>query len=221
MKIVQILSETFLFRGINEKTLERIISENPPSLSTYKRGDLIYSSMDERKLVGFVASGRCEIRIDSNERTKTLLNTLSTGESFGVLSIYSDDDFPTKIYATVNCSVIFFSDSQIRHFVNNYSQITQNLIIFLAGRISFLNKKISTFTGVRVEDRLWSFLLSEREKHSSDIIPFNYQKTSEEINAGRASVYRAVSSLEESGLIKLIDKQIQIIDPKGFERKKI
>lgn len=169
-------------------------------------------------MVGFVLSGRCEIGLNRGEGSKTVLNILSEGDSFGVLSVYSDDEFPTRVYATKNSEILFFTADQIRDFANNYSQISSNIILFLANRISFLNKKIATFSGIRVENRLATFLLSESVRNKSHSFPFNCNKTAEAINAGRASVYRAIASLEEEGLISLVEKIIYIKDHEGLER---
>ena len=218
MEIKRILKGSFLFSGLNESEILRILNENPPSVRCFKRGDLIYSSANGEGSVGFVLSGRCEIRLDRSEKGKTVLNILSDGDSFGVLSVFSDDEFPTHIYATKNSEILFFTAEQIKYFVNNYSQISTNLITFLANRISFLNKKIATFSGNRVEDRLAAFLTNESERRGSLEFPFNCNKTAEEINAGRASVYRALASLEENGLIFMSEKIIYIKDLKGLER---
>ena len=69
-----------------------------------------------------------------------------------------------------------------------------------------------------VESKLAGFILDECERQSSDTIIINAKKTSEEIGAGRASVYRALSSLQDSGLIIFTKKQIQIINKSGLER---
>lgn len=219
MDITKKLSKTFLFQGIEANMLEKIIEEHPPTIISYKRGELIYSSADGRGLVGFVASGRCEVRIDRSDGSKTLLNVLNESQSFGILSIYSKEEFPSKIFAAVNTTVIFFNEDKIRHFVNNYSQISANLIDFLCERISFLNKKVATLSSGRVEDKLAKLLLSECEKYNSNTFPFNRQKTAERIGAGRASVYRAIAILSDEGLISLDEKTIQIIDRDGLERK--
>lgn len=219
MDVVKILGDSFLFRGIDESVLEKLLSENPPALVSYKRGELIYSSSDQRQMVGFVASGRCEVRIDKADGSKTLLNTLSESDSFGVLSVYSRDDFPTQIFAAVNCSVILFDGDQIRHFVNNYSQISANMIDFLVERINFLNRKIATMSAGTVEEKLSSLLLSERKKYGGNSFRFNRVKAAERIGSGRASVYRAISALENEGLISIDEKMITIIDPLGLERK--
>ena len=213
----EFLKNSFLFQGLKQADLETLLKNNEPTFASYKRGDRIYSSTD-KKLVGFVVSGKCEIRRIKPDGSKTVLNSLSTHQSFGILSIFSSEEFPTQIFALTNCEILYFTDAQIEHFVNNNLQISKNLINFLAGRINFLNKKIATFSGTRVEDRLAAFILCEREKYGEDSFSFNCQKTAEEINAGRASVYRALTSLEEQGFVTIDNKKIYIKDQKGLER---
>lgn len=217
MEKLQILEKSFLFSGIETEALKRLLEEKPPTTACFKRGELIYSSDGEAK-VGFIMSGRCEVRLDRGDRGKTVLNILTEGDSFGILSVYSSDEFPTKVYATKNSDVLFFSAEQIVGFVNNNSKISANLINFLANRIAFLNKKILTFSQSSVEKRLATYLINESQRRKSDSFPFNHNKTAEEINAGRASVYRALASLEKEGLISGGDKIITIIDQKGLER---
>ena len=216
METTEILRESFLFSEIANDTLVKILNDFPPKVIGFKRGELVYSSLGDA-MVGFILSGRCEIRLD-RKNNKTVLNVLGEKDSFGILSVYSAEEYPTKIYATKNSRVLFFTSDQIHAIANSSSQISSNIIKFLANRISFLNRKIATFSATTVEERLAAFLLTERKKHASDQFPFNAQKTSEEINAGRASVYRAIASLEGEGLVSLIDKKIYINDPLGLER---
>ena len=217
MELKEFLEKTFLFRGVGDGELERLLKQHPPKTVSYKRGDRVYSSTDER-LVGFIVSGECEIRRIKADGSKVVLNVLGDRGSFGILSVFSKEEFPTQIFALRKSEILYFSDEQIKTFVNDNLQIATNLIDFLAGRINFLNKKIATFSGTRVEDRLSAFLLCQAAEHDCLAFPFNCQKTAEEINAGRASVYRALASLEENGLITIDNKKIYINDPEGLER---
>ena len=216
--MTEILSKSFLFKGLDSKTLTGIIEANQPKIYSYKRNDLIYPNQNPEEAVGFIIQGKCEIRKPRTDSRKTVINILSPGVSFGILSVFSDDNFPTEIYATVNSTVLFFSKAQINDFVNSYSQISANIITFLAERVNFLNRKIATFSAKSVESKLASFIVDECERQSSDTIIINAKKTSEEIGAGRASVYRALSSLQDSGLIIFTNKQIQVINKKELER---
>lgn len=216
--MTEILAKSFLFRGLDIKTVSHIIKEISPQQKTYKRNDLIYPSPNDKEAVGFVIQGKCEIRKPRSDSGKTVINILSPGDSFGILSVFSDEEFPTEIYASVNCSILFFSKEQIISFVNNYSQISTNIIAFLADRVNFLNRKIATFSAKSVESKLAAFILDECERQSSDTITFNAKKTSEEIGVGRASVYRALASLQDSGLILFTNKQTTIINKTDLER---
>lgn len=212
------LINSFLFRGLSSEQLEIMLEKNPPYLCSYRRGEEIYSSTHEEKLVGFIVSGRCEVRITKADGNRVVLNTLSDGASFGILSVYSSETYPTQLFALKNSEILFFTSEQIRDFVNSNLQIATNLIEFLAGRISFLNKKIVTFSGTRVEDRLSAYLLSEAYERNSYEFDFNCCRTANEINAGRASVYRALDSLEKLDIISFNNKKIIINDPRGLER---
>ncbi len=218
MNILSVLQNSFLFRDVDGEQLSELIRDNCPTLVKYKRGDIIYSSASSKRQVGFVISGQCEIRRERIDTGPVLLNSIGVSESFGILSVFSDEEFPTRVVAARGCEIAFFSDGQIRAFIAQSEQINLNLINFLAGRIVFLNKKIATFSGSRITDRLAAFLLCEMAKQGRLSFPFSYVKCGEEINAGRASVYRAVASLEAEGLIKVTEKRIQIIDRTGLER---
>lgn len=220
MEIVEYLSKTFLFCGLENKIIEQIINQYPPCVQKYNRTELINHEGEENKRVGFILDGKCEVVHVKSDGSHTVLNVLNPPDSFGILSVLTKDDYSTQIYVTKNSTVLYFSKDQIYDIVNDYSQISMNVINFLANRISFLNRKIETFSGTRVENRLASYILSRSVICGSDCFPFNIKKCSEAINAGRASVYRILDTFIKEELITLADKKIIINDRKGLERMK-
>lgn len=220
MNTKEIMQRTFLFKDVSEPDVSFALSGIDGETITFARGDLVYSPDSKECKVGFVLEGKCEVRHSKGDGTSTILNVLLEGDCFGILSVLSEKEFPTQIFATRNSTIFFIGKQDLFKIVNNNSQSAMNLIAFLANRISFLNEKIATFSGTRVEDRLASYLLSKSKALNALTFPLNCKKCSEAINAGRASVYRALSSLEEDGLIKIIDKKINILDLNGLERIK-
>ena len=215
----EFLAQSFLFKGLNTDFIREILSDITLREVSYKRGETVFSSSTTEKCLGFVLEGCLEVRKNNEESNSTVINKIDQFGSFGILSILSAEDFPTKIIAYKNSSVLYILSADFMHLVNNYSQIANNLIQFLANRIIFLNKKIETFSGTRVEDRLCAYLISETKKYNSTTFPINLSKTSEEINAGRASIYRALSSLVDEGIINIDNKKITILDTTKLERK--
>lgn len=215
--MIEFLRQTFLFRNLPSSELEKLLCGNLPEERSFKRGELVYP-LPEGDMVGFLVEGKIEVRRERADGSIVLLNVLKPKSSFGILSVYSAEDYPTKIYATKNSTLLFFTPEQIKYFVNNSLQISTNLVNFLANRISFLNKKIVTFSGSRVEERLAAYILCLRDFDSSDELSFSCQRAAEEINAGRASVYRAIENLQNLGLVTMSNKKIIINDLKGLER---
>lgn len=212
------LSKTFLFDGLSDALLDDLLQNQPPYILEFRRGDLIYPTNNTPEGVGFVLNGRCEIRRTKSDGGRVVLNILGENDSFGILSIFSEEKFPTQIYASVNCKILFFSREKIIHFVNNYSQISINLIKFLTSRVNFLNNKIATFSSDSVDEKLAAFLLYEVSRFKCCEFPFNVKKTAEEISVGRASVYRSISLFESNKIIKFNNKKIFILDLEGLER---
>lgn len=214
MTKIEFFANTFLFRNIPCEKIEALIKDAVIE-RCFERGELIYACDSFEKMLGFVFEGECEV-VSKNSRVP--LNTLLPYSSFGITAIYSpENEFPTNVYAKRSSVVYFISRDSLMKMISESADISYNIIAFLIGRISFLNKKIATFSGENVECKLAAYLLN-LYKIIGDSFDLNLKHTAEEINAGRASLYRALSSLETDGIIKRNGKNIIIIDPKGLER---
>ena len=217
MELTEFLSKTFLFSGLELKTLSKMISQTNPTIVNYPRGAIIYSPSDYEKRVGFIISGVCEVRHTRSDGTSVCINTLSKYDSFGILAVFSSKEFPSEIYARKNSSIVFFTENSINFLIEKYPEISKKIIAFCVDRIDFLNRKIITFSGQRVEERLASYLISKQLKYGISF-DFNRKKAAEAINAGRASVYRALEEMTKNGIISIDSKKIYINDLTGLER---
>ena len=209
MITTEFLSRLFPFSGLCEKTLGKILEETPSQTVNYKRGDTALDAVSQECKIGFIISGSLEVRRKKADGGHITLNLLSPTQSFGILSIFGEEDFPTEIYATRASSVLYYSKEDFLKIVREYPEVSMNTIRFLSRKITFLNRRVATFASVRVEEKLASIFLSEMSKHGAQF-PFSCKKAAEVINAGRASVYRAIASLEDEGIIKFENKKIII-----------
>lgn len=207
----------FPFKNLKPQTVINIIGEINPEIQKFSRGQIIYSENNVAKKIGFVIDGECSVFEGHNLKNELCLNTLKAGDSFGILSILCPgSEFPTVIKATQKASVLFISDEEFTYVIKRYPTVAMNVIKFLAQRISFLNKKISNFSGRTVEQRISSYLL--QQNRISNCIDFCGTKIASSLNIGRASLYRTIYSFTEQGLIKVENKKIYILVPEGLER---
>ena len=215
MNLSEFFKDTFLFSGIEIETITELISGSVIE-KHFKRGELIYSCECYENMVGFVESGECEV---NSQNSRVPLNTLKPPASFGITSVFTTrSDFPTNIYAKHNSTVLFIDKNDLFKMMQLCPKISKNIISFLVERIEFLNTKISTFSSENVESKLSHYLLCKYRIFGEEF-EINLSHAAEEINAGRASLYRALSSLECDGLISRDGKKIVVNNPKGLERK--
>ena len=211
------LKNTFLFKNMDENDIQALLNSIDIEEKSYNRGEPIFSPDDFERKLGFVMKGECTVGRQSGVFVP--LNTLSTNDSFGILSVFSvRDEFPTLIKAKTACTILFFSSDATHKLVESSPAVSTNVIEFLARKINFLNDKIAAFSGGSVEEKLVGYILGLKNKHNSLSFDFNKKKSAEALNCGRASLYRAITSLEESGCISFEDKKIIINDLNGLER---
>jgi CRP-like cAMP-binding protein len=211
------LKGTFLFADVSENDISRLLEGMNIEQKTYRRGDLIFSPDGYEHKVGFVIEGECLIGRQSGGFVP--LNSIAAGGSFGILTVFSArEEFPTLVKAKTQCSILFFSADEIKQLVEKSPAVSMNVIRFMAQKINFLNDKIAAFSGGSVEEKLAGYLLELVKKHHALTFDFNKKKSAEALNCGRASLYRAISSLESEGYISFNEKKINITDAKGLER---
>ena len=212
-----LLEKTFLFSGLKEETTGKIFSEIKLDILKFSSGETIFSPSDYEAKIGFVYSGECVAKRVNSEGNTVPLNTLHEGQSFGIMAVLSKEEFPTYIVSKGHSSVIFISKEEFYKILRRYPTVAMNVINFLAERVCFLNRKIATFSQDNVEKKLASYLTTYSNQNGLEV-SLNCKQPADAINASRASLYRALTSLSESGLIKNENKKIIILNPEGLER---
>ena len=212
-EITNFFSNVFLFKSVSKETIEEILNEVTLQIIEFKSREIIYSPNDYEEKIGFIISGECTVEQIKSDGKKVPLNTLSKGDSFGVLAVLSDKpQYPTLITATKDSAVVFVTKNELFSILEKCPTVSKNLIKFLCERINFLTEKISTFTSSTAEDKLANFLFRQYLALGNLEFPFNCQKTTKALNMGRASLYRAIAALSEANVIKQKNKTIKILN---------
>lgn len=218
-EILPFISKLFLFKGLSDEGLKDLYPTLNFEIYEFEANENIYTPTGFSKKIGFIISGECLVEKIKADNGTVPLNKLIAGDSFGIITVFSEAErFPTLVKAKKKTKVMFFDGSEIISLCERYSEISLAVIRFLSNRIEFLNKKIATFSADSVEEKFAFFLLEEAKRYASETFALNLSKTAKVLNAGRASVYRAIEALEKLSLIKFENKKIYISDLKGLER---
>ncbi len=203
----------FIFKKMSEGEIKKALVCSDYTLTHYKAGEKIFDGEFFLRAIAFILEGKISVYKFSGER-KTLLSQLCEGGSFGASSLFDlSPRFPTSIYAKTDCTIMFITQDKMSELITKFPQIAINYIHFLSDKIRFLNDKIDSFAATSAEQKTAKFLL-QNCKESRMSSSLNMTQISSSLGIGRASLYRILVKLEESGAIERNRSEIIIKDEK-------
>jgi CRP-like cAMP-binding protein len=209
-----LVSGCALFKDIDEELVARALSDVRCSLVVLRRGAVVADVYDYRRCLGLVLAGSLDVTKNSSSRF--VMNTLGRGSLFGAANLYdSDEEAVTVLKAVSPCRLVFFPRALLETLMGEKNAVALNYIRFLTGRVRFLNEKIQGLVSESAEDALKQFLIQNAETETEKpVVRLTGSMTAlaEQLNIGRASLYRAFETLAQDGLIRRQGKEIDILD---------
>lgn len=211
-----VLRSVFLFRNIRPEKVRELYFSEACICALFEENETIYTRTDFRKSLGVVVSGRLSAVKPSAEGTPVLLNTFLRGGIFGAAGLFTQSDrYVSEIIAGKRSKVMFLPEALLRAFFREEPQAAENYIVFLSGRIRFLNTRIDHFTAGSAKGRLISFLLSLPMRSPGDTVelPCSMTHLADVLDIGRASLYRAFDALQAQGAILRSEGRLVALNP--------
>ncbi len=205
---IKVIKSSFMFENISDELTQEVVEKGFQILE-FEKGEVIYSKNNFKHSIGLILKGCVEIY-----RGKLLLNKLCEGGVFGVAAVFNDSEsYSSTIIATKKCKVAFISENNLRVLFSEDVNFAVNYVKFLSDRISFLNRKIDSFAAPDAERTVARFICQSAmsdSKFQHEVGVKSYSETAQRLNIGRASLYRALDSLEAEGLIQKDGKTLRI-----------
>jgi len=208
-KEVAIVGKTFLFRETPPEALRALLEGAGAYTEFFSPGEEILFFDANFRRIGIIISGKAAVFSRQEERG-ALINLLEEGCTFGVLSLYSEEQkSPTRVICRRRAEVLFVDAARCDFFLTE-KEIARRLVSFLTERIQFLNQKIAALTAPSAEAGLALFLLENTDESGKYHASAPFAALAQMLGLGRASFYRALNSLEKCGAIRREGKEIAI-----------
>ena len=198
-----------LFHGAGETLLQSLLGSEGAERARFAPGQVVYDPLHFRRCLGVVLSGQLQVTKGS-----LAVSALGPGDLFGAAALYSDEaEFASTITAKCPSSCLMLEQSLVDRLLAEHGQIRENYLRYLTGRVRFLSGRLQTLAQPGVEGKLARYLLSS----GGEALSCSATQLCQRLGISRASLYRAFSVLEDSGLIVRKGKTITIVDPAGLE----
>ena len=213
---IQQIESIPLFRGMEPSALTGMLGRS--QVVAFEGGQVIYSAHHYRQSLGVVLEGRAEVRKKSAGHFVTL-NHLKPPQIFGAAVLFQPEGpYVSEVVALERSVILFIGQELLLESMRGDFALVENYLAFLSGRIRFLNAKIDSFIQTSAESKLALYLLKQSHGKNALSFPVSLKGVANELNLGRASLYRALDALTEARLIERDGKQIRILDKDALEQ---
>ena len=202
-----------IFEDVDDDLALKIFEKHNCQSVDFEDGDIILSQSEPSRMAGIFLSGEA-IVTTADDSKNALLRFFKAGDFFGIANLFTNEDYVSFIRAKKKCRVFFFTEDAIRELLENDKNFLYNYLVFLTGRISYLNQKIRYLTAGSAERRL-ALYLSSFDSETVEL-EASLSSLSELLDIGRASLYRAFDTLVADGYIEKKGRTIHLLAPEAM-----
>ncbi len=195
------IGQFFLFSGFSPSEL----TAAEPFLSSavrYEKGTTIYDSDAFHPSLGLVILGRILVKSASASRP-LVMNRLNAGDVFGAAALFDPDTsaYVTELTALDTVIIRYITQDNLQQLFERFPKAAHNYIVFLSGRIRFLNRKLAAVTDGSSVNRLYHYFVSNQNDDGTVSIQGSMKELANRLNMGHSSLYRSLNTLLDEHLI--------------------
>lgn len=217
---IPVLQSTSLFNSFSKEDLLELFSGIPYKISSYNRGDIIFSEDDECKTLNMLLDGKIEIQnIDPMGKVLSIAE-FSKGEIFGEMLIFSDrNTYPINVLSKSSTVVLHMQKDAVISLCQNNSGFLYEYLRIISNKAMLLNMKLGQVTLKTIRQKICNYILTEHtHKNSNSIhLPMTKKEWADKLGVQRPSLSRELIKLKEEGLIDYDKNIITIIDLEGLK----
>ena len=202
-EIVNELYKTALFEGI--EGLEEHINAFPPTCIKLAQGERYVI----RNSLSLLVSGKVDI-VKEFEGRDAYMKTVNTTSLLGLATLFAnEEEYISTLVAKSSVSLLLFSEEFVKTLIANNPDFSLRLVALLCRKVRYLNRRIDFYTCSGAEEKVREFLSRTADCEGEVVISMS--ELSKTLDIARASLYRAVNSLEEKGYIAKNGKKITLL----------
>lgn len=211
------LSNTLLFRGLQEKDIDSLLGCLNATKCGYKKGEIILSEGSITENIGIVLSGRAMISCSDIWGNSSILSDVSPGSVFGeVYACIPGQPMLVTVSAAEDTSILFMNVGRVLTTCTNacpfHAKLTRNLLTVCAHKSLQLSQRIQHTSSKSIRGRLMSYFSEcvKRSGSNSFLVPYNRQQLADYLNVDRSTMCNELSKMQRDGIIEYDKNHISL-----------
>lgn len=197
----------FLFNNLSDGQKEKILNRFGKCVSL-KKGKELYRC----GYLGIILSGTAQIFRKGETGETVVMRKICAGEAFGAASVFGAwKEGSSSIVSQSECSVIYIGENELKSIVSEYPAAALNYIEYLSDKIRFLNRRIDMFSAGSAVGKVYEYIVTTADPDGFSKADFGMAELARRLKIGRTSLYRAIDSLENSGLVSRTNGGFRLI----------
>lgn len=217
------LSNTQLFRGIDEKDIEPLLQCLSAVKKDYKKGDIILSEGEPTEYIGVVLSGMAIIDCSDVWGNRSILGSAAPGAVFAeAYACIPGEPLLISVFASEDTQVLFINVGKVLSVCTNacdfHTKLVRNLLTVCAHKSLQLSRRILHTGSKSIRGRLLSYF-SECVKKSGSYsfqIPYSRQQLADYLSVDRSAMCNELSKMRRDGLIEYEKNHFTLIQTSAF-----
>lgn len=203
------------FLGFCTEELEAVLGFLSAKAVNYSKGSTIFNQGEKITRSGILLEGSIIAESVSYSGERRVIQTLSPGDLFGDVLMYSEHD-PTPVSTIVreDSKVLLLDINELMEKSCNplCRRVLVNILHGLADKFWFLNRKIAYLSCNRMRAKIAMFLLDMYKRHSSltFIAPYSREELASLLGVNRPALSRELSRMQTEGIISYYKSSFKI-----------
>jgi len=214
---VAALRRTELFRDLEPPLLQTLADKAVER--RLARDEILFVIGDDAKGLYVVVSGSVRAYRTGNDGREQIIHIERAGSTIGELPVFDGQPYPSTVAADEDSVLLFLDKDAVRRLFLTHPDIAMVALRVLSRRLRKCAALVETISLRAVGQRLAQWLLNEvasrgeKSGRGSEVeLTLSREQMASRIGSVREVVSRAISRLEQDGLIRVEEHRIRIPD---------
>ncbi|MEZ4797406.1 MAG: Crp/Fnr family transcriptional regulator [Flavobacteriaceae bacterium] len=182
------------------------------NLKSFGKNEIIIDIGQKLEFVPILINGNIKVSRDDND-SEILLYVLESGDTCAMSLTCCLSNRSSKIRAVTDkpSEVIMISIEKMQEWMSKYEDWRNFILQSYQTRFNEMLETIDTLAFMKMDERLYKYLIDQVKLNASEIIESTHQNIAEDLNTSRVVISRLLKQLEIDGKIKLGRNKIEVL----------